>query len=638
MTSLSGARVATCLAAVAVVGGSGALFASPARADDAAPATQPSAELAVVAPEPDVDAALGAVPASDPPAAVDAAVAEAPEPTVAQEPTGGADTAAAVPTRDTAGPATPTAVGTPESGFFTPPPPPAEPTAAGTPEGGFFTSPSSRRATPTVVATPEGTPQLAIDPPRRPIDTAIRPHIGVDTTPPQRATGRPRAAGATGVGDGAPAATASDSTDTAAPHSDTSLDTGASAVGDPTQPRLLPSTTQTSPSNVNVSVRIGSPGDAGPVTQVNLAAVVSGGATGTLPLAGGPLTLGDAVAGAAPVASGPTAGSSSTAGSGTTSSAAEGAGTWSWQWDCLSAPDFTAISSGGSGTGYLPTNWTWIWNCGDNPGQYQGAASSQYRPSNVNVSIRIASPGADGPVTQSNIAVAVGSSAASHTATTIAGESTSAIPTIPGLPSLPVPDVPAITAAVAASVPVLAPAVTLTAPLTELGVAAIPVLPGPAGWIDEPLDLPFVPTAVERTLVLPPFGPVAPRLAPGRAGFQPAVDPTLGVGVVGAQRAIGALTSGEASGRASATRSNGGRARDVQRPQWHAPAPTPVRESAPFATSAAPATGGGSSSGGIPIFLALPFLAAMLDLARRVVLDGTALPSGHRSRMPDDPG
>jgi hypothetical protein len=58
----------------------------------------------------------------------------------------------------------------------------------------------------------------------------------------------------------------------------------------------------------------------------------------------------------------------------------------------------------------------------------------------------------------------------------------------------------------------------------------------------------------------------------------------------------------------------------------------------PSGASFAPATGGGSSGGGIPIFLALPFLAAMLDLARRVALDRTALPSGYRSRMPDDPG
>jgi hypothetical protein len=47
---------------------------------------------------------------------------------------------------------------------------------------------------------------------------------------------------------------------------------------------------------------------------------------------------------------------------------------------------------------------------------------------------------------------------------------------------------------------------------------------------------------------------------------------------------------------------------------------------------------GGSSGGGIPIFLALPFVAAMLDLARRVALDRATWPSGHGRRVPDRPG
>jgi hypothetical protein len=52
----------------------------------------------------------------------------------------------------------------------------------------------------------------------------------------------------------------------------------------------------------------------------------------------------------------------------------------------------------------------------------------------------------------------------------------------------------------------------------------------------------------------------------------------------------------------------------------------------------APASVGGSSSGGLPLVLALPFLAAVLDMARRLALDRVATPSGHRSRVPDDPG
>jgi hypothetical protein len=75
-------------------------------------------------------------------------------------------------------------------------------------------------------------------------------------------------------------------------------------------------------------------------------------------------------------------------------------------------------------------------------------------------------------------------------------------------------------------------------------------------------------------------------------------------------------------------------------PRWRTPAPTaPTPAQAPSGTSAAAAGGGGSSGGGgLPFFLALPFVAAMLDLARRAALDRVATPSGHLSRMPDDPG
>ena len=46
----------------------------------------------------------------------------------------------------------------------------------------------------------------------------------------------------------------------------------------------------------------------------------------------------------------------------------------------------------------------------------------------------------------------------------------------------------------------------------------------------------------------------------------------------------------------------------------------------------------GDPGGGLPIYLALPFLAAMLDLARRVALQRATWPSGHPWRIPDTPG
>jgi hypothetical protein len=54
--------------------------------------------------------------------------------------------------------------------------------------------------------------------------------------------------------------------------------------------------------------------------------------------------------------------------------------------------------------------------------------------------------------------------------------------------------------------------------------------------------------------------------------------------------------------------------------------------------SAAAVSGGGSPGGGVPFLLALPFVAALLDLARRVALDRATWPSGQWRRDPDPPG
>jgi hypothetical protein len=69
----------------------------------------------------------------------------------------------------------------------------------------------------------------------------------------------------------------------------------------------------------------------------------------------------------------------------------------------------------------------------------------------------------------------------------------------------------------------------------------------------------------------------------------------------------------------------------------------PLPDSAPLISasgvSAAAAGGGGGSSGsGLPVLLMLPFVAALLDLARRVALEHATWPSGHRRRVPDRPG
>ncbi len=95
--------------------------------------------------------------------------------------------------------------------------------------------------------------------------------------------------------------------------------------------------------------------------------------------------------------------------------AAEEEWTWDWSWSCGDAPAQLPAVKGDN----LPDtwNWNWAWNCGgsgptlannetEKTTQYQPALT-QYHPINVNVSIRIASPGDDGPVTQTNVVVLV---------------------------------------------------------------------------------------------------------------------------------------------------------------------------------------------------------------------------------------
>lgn len=169
------------------------------------------------------------------------------------------------------------------------------------------------------------------------------------------------------------------------------------------------------PVNVNVSVRIDSPGDNGAVSQIN-AAIAAG-----LPAVSGPDARYQAPD---PQYQDPQA-SSATPDTpvtpiDTTSTASLGARPadswdWRWTWSCgdAIAPSIE-LSSGNLGQIW---NWKWNWNCGGNnkaigttqsqlPSQYQ-PVTSQYQPINVNISIRIASPGNDGAVVQANVALAM---------------------------------------------------------------------------------------------------------------------------------------------------------------------------------------------------------------------------------------
>ena len=88
---------------------------------------------------------------------------------------------------------------------------------------------------------------------------------------------------------------------------------------------------------------------------------------------------------------------------------------WDWEWDCAqgTAPAATPALPGDG----MPTtwNWNWNWNCGgslpaignsdaQSGSQYQ-AGITRYHPVNINVSIRIGSPGDNGPVNQTNVII-----------------------------------------------------------------------------------------------------------------------------------------------------------------------------------------------------------------------------------------
>lgn len=402
--------------------------------------------------------------------------------------------------------------------------------------------------------------------------------------------------------------TAPSSADTTPVAADTTADTGSAGPAAPVTSDSV--AVQVSPTNVNVSVRVESAGDNGPVTQLNVAAATAVGAVveATAKTAPAAATTGGSsppsrAAGAAVSPTNPTA----------ISSAATDTDTWTWDWDCLSIPTFSTISPAISMGGTVPSTWTWNWNCGDNSDQYHGATAAQYHPVNVNVAIRISSPGNDGPVTQTNIAVAVSAGVA------LSSGPSSIEPPAPGSAPESFASVSAPDTVLPSPVESLAPSELISAAEEES------LLPGTT-------LSPAIPEVLHGALVQGvPFaaapGPGARRLAgpdlATRVSWLPGAATLGSIDVSGAE-AQGSSASGANRGKPES--------------RWRRPAEKPLDlASAPSGASVAPASGG-SSGGGLPIFLALPFIVALLDLARRVALDRVASPSERRDRMPDTPG
>jgi hypothetical protein len=362
--------------------------------------------------------------------------------------------------------------------------------------------------------------------------------------------------------------------------------------------------------NVNVSVRIGSAGDNGPVTQVNV------GSGTTAPLS---------TATPSPPAE-PRAAETSTSASGATTSepaAAVDSDTWYWSWDCLGSAPLSPISPSGSTSGSFPSSWTWIWNCGDNHEQYQSETPSGYQQINTNITIRISSPGNDGSVTQVNVG---------------AGLSIPLLSPVHGGPFAPSPVlVPSaaqtmLNAPPAPAEPVVAP--VLTGDTSDTSTAPVPLTAAPAPQTGTAVPA-FAPqtTAVAGGVpfggvwvygTVPPGAPTEPLGSSGPATKWVAPRPWPGVA--------------PAHTASAEPRGSGPPAEATPRLQ---PPPLPDRApviSASGVSAAAAGGGGGSSGSGLPVLLMLPFVAALLDLARRVALEHATWPSGHRRRVPDTPG
>ena len=194
-----------------------------------------------------------------------------------------------------------------------------------------------------------------------------------------------------------------------APAAETPVRAASTPVPAPDAPPSTPDVEQTAPTNINVSVRVDSPGDDGSVEQTN--AAVATGVAAAVEAASQYQPDAPQYQAPIPAAATPIADSAPQTAAAEPAEAGDG-WTWNWEWNCGDAiPDIPILQE----VGTQNWTWNWDWNCGEpdaipentsaeKPPQYQPGAT-QYRPININISIRINSPGNNGAVSQSNVAV-----------------------------------------------------------------------------------------------------------------------------------------------------------------------------------------------------------------------------------------
>jgi hypothetical protein len=198
---------------------------------------------------------------------------------------------------------------------------------------------------------------------------------------------------------------------------------------------------------------------------------------------------------------------------------------WNWTWNCdpQSAPP-AQLPVDADAPNWV---WNWSWNCdaepnaGGDSAQYQGGAS-QYQPGNTNVSIRIGSPGDNGPVTQTIAAAAAAvatsvSTLAQTVVSTALGESGSAPPPVATPPPVVVPPLPPLV--IGPLDPFVEPALVALPPISlpalpplEISLPAVvgaPVATAIAEAVEQALGATGVEVAATGSAAAPPPGAAA---------------------------------------------------------------------------------------------------------------------------------
>jgi hypothetical protein len=229
--------------------------------------------------------------------------------------------------------------------------------------------------------------------------TAVDPSTALPAVPAQKTAAEPATAGAVAAPPPEPAA-------------ENPVEAPPAVNPEPDAPPA-PDVVQSAPTNVNISIRIDSPGDNGSVEQVNVAAATGAGAGPAAEAAPQYQPDTPQYQPSIPAPTAPAADSAPQPPAVEPAPPAEG-GSWNWNWNCGDASSGIVLPPE---VGTQNWTWNWDWNCGEQdpiPGNTAGQNSSQYQPSvtqyrpiNINISIRINSPGNDGPVSQKNMAVLI---------------------------------------------------------------------------------------------------------------------------------------------------------------------------------------------------------------------------------------